>query len=182
MVSFKLNIRAFVVLALLLSACSSNTPSVISDPLLDGPGLAEVRSQPDGYIYRQVRWGGIILSTENRQSSSRITIVAFPLNDWGRPRITAQSPGRFIAVIDEFLEPLVYSRDREITLVGNIMGTETLKVGEFAYEYPLVKIENYHLWPTPVDSPNLDASPYWRHYPYYPFYLWPHGNIPYRYH
>ncbi len=169
------NISAFVALIVLLSACSSNIPLVISDPLLGAPSLPEVQSQASGYVGQQVRWGGIILSTENRQDDSRITIVAFPLNDWGRPKITALSPGRFIAVVDEFLEPMVYSSDREITLSGRILGTETLKVGEFAYEYPLVQVENYHLWPTRLDSPNLDARRYWRQYPNYPFYLWPHN-------
>ena len=180
MVSFNPSFSIIAVLILLLPACSSNIPPVISDPLLGAPSLVEVQSQASGYIDRQVRWGGVILATENRQSNSRITIVAFPLNGWGRPRITALSPGRFIAVVDEFLEPLVYSRDREITLTGSILGTETLKVGEFAYEYPLVQVENYYLWPTRVDSPNLDGSRYWRHYPNYPYYLWPHSHIPYR--
>jgi len=182
MISYNHNVSVFFGLILLLSACSSNIPSVISDPLLGAPSLAEVRSQASAYIDQQVRWGGVILTTENRLNDSRITIVAFPLNDWGRPQITALSPGRFIAVVDKFLEPLVYNADREITLTGSIVGTETLKVGEFSYEYPLVRTENYYLWPTRIESPNLNAPPYWGQYPNYPFYLWPHNHIPYRYH
>ena len=182
MVSFNSRISIFATLILLLSACSSNIPPVISNPLLGAPSLPEVRAEASRYVERQVRWGGVILSIENRHSDSHITIVAFPLNDWGRPLIAEQSPGRFIAVVDEFLEPLVYSRDREITLTGSILGSETLKVGEFAYEYPLVKVDNYYLWPARMDLPNLDAPRYWRHYPNYPYYLWPHHPVPYHYH
>lgn len=181
MISFKLKISVSIALILLLSACSSSIPGVISEPLPAAPGLAEVQSQPGSYVQQQVRWGGVILATENRSSDSRITIVAFPLNDWGRPRITALSPGRFIAIVDEFLEPLVYGRDREITLTGSLLGTETLKIGEFNYEYPVVQVENYHLWPTRADTPNFDVPRYWRHYPNYPYYLWPHNHIPYHY-
>jgi len=151
---------------------------MISNTMPNAPSLVEVRAQPGQYSARQVRWGGIILVTENKLNNSRITIVAFPLNDWGRPRIKQDSLGRFIAVVDQFLEPLVYSRDREITLTGSIVGSEVLKVGEYDYEYPLVQVEHFHLWPT-VDNPNLDAPGYWPHYRYYPYYRWPHNIIPY---
>ena len=172
-------IGVLAILILLLASCSSKVPPVISNAMPEAPSLAEVRAQPVQFRDQQVRWGGVIVSTENLLINSRIKIVAFPLNDRGRPQITKNSLGRFIAFTDQFLEPLVYSRDREITVTGRMVGSELLKVGEYDYEYPLVQIENFHLWPTRVDNPNPE---FWPHYPYYPYYRWPHNFIPYHYH
>jgi len=169
---------AFAVVAMLLSACRSNLPPAISDPIPGEPGLAEVQAQASRYSGQKVRWGGVVVKTENRQSDSRIWMVAFPLNDWGRPRIEAPSPGRFIAIVNEFLEPLVYRPDRELTLTGNISGTETLKIGDFAYDYALVQVDNYHLWPVRVEPKYGDPLHYWPHRKY-PFYRWPYHHIPY---
>jgi len=157
---------------LLLSACSSHIPAEISQAPEGAPGVAQVRANTDAYLSQKVRWGGVILDTENKQQSSWLTIVAFPLNDNGRPQLSAQSPGRFIAIVDEFLEPLVYNSDREITVRGRLLRTETRKVGEFPYTYPVIQVKRYHLWP---ERPKVDPDypPYWWYDPWYPpYYYW----------
>jgi outer membrane lipoprotein len=164
---------------MLMSACSSSIPVEIRQALDNAPDMAQVREQPHSYISQQIRWGGTILETENKQNSSLLTIIAFPLSDRGEPQTSAQSPGRFIAEVDEFLEPLVYSRDRLITLKGSIFKTETLKVGEYPYLYPVVDVEHYYLWPIKQVPRYVDYPPYWRYDPwYYPGYPW---RYPYRY-
>lgn len=165
-----------VCLVMFLSACSSNVPPNIREPFEASPGLSQVLINPESYLSQRLRWGGIILSTENRQNGSQMTIVAFPLNDSGRPRVSGHSPGRFIAVVDEFLEPLVYSRDREITVIGKLVKTEALKVGEYDYDYPVIEVDEFYLWPPKPEVIDYNPpfyGPYYRPY-YYPFYPWPH--------
>jgi outer membrane lipoprotein len=167
----------WLVLVLSITACSTHIPSEIRQPLEGSPGVGEVRANADAFVSRKVRWGGVILGTENRQDASRLTIVAFPLSDDGEPRVSDQSSGRFIAIVDEFMEPTVYSSDREITVTGRVLKTETLKVGDFAYEYPVIQVEQYHLWPEKTDPVYVDYPPYWWYDPWYPYYpYYPHHH------
>ena len=163
----------FLMSAVLLSACSSHIPVEISQPVEGAPSATQVRDNPDAYLSQKVRWGGTILQTENKQQASWLSIVAFPLSTQGKPQLTAQSSGRFIAIVDEFLEQLVYNSDREITVTGSILRTESRKVGEFVYDYPVIKVEHYHLWPPKVEL-DVDYPPFWWYdpwyYPRHPYY------------
>ena len=141
---------------LLLSACSSHIPPEIRQPLNDAPSVNQVRDNFDNYLSQHVRWGGVILNIENKNNASWLTIVAFSLSDRGEPQISDQSPGRFIAVVDDFLEPLLYKRDRNITVIGQLLRTETLKIDEFAYNYPVVQVDHYYLWPVQLEPDELD--------------------------
>ena len=161
----------------LVSACSSHIPPEIKQPLDGSPGIAQVRHQMNAYLSQKVRWGGVILHTENKQNVSELTIIALPLSENGKPQSSDQSPGRFIAIIDEFVEPLVYSPEREITVTGQILKAETLKVGEFPYEYPVIQVEHYYLWPDEPERSYADYPPYPWYGPYYPWhypYYYPH--------
>jgi outer membrane lipoprotein len=157
-------------LLLTLSACSSSMPLEISGDIPNAPSFSQIHKQPDSYLNQPLRWGGKILKTENKENSSWVTIVAFPLSDSGRPLESDSSPGRFIAVIDEFMEPLVYSKDREITVRGKLIGTQTIKVGNFPYQYPLIKVDNYHLWAPKPDINEINPPYFWPYYGPVPYY------------
>lgn len=159
-----------------LSACSTtNIPVDISQPLADETGVAKVREQPNAYQNKRVRWGGLIVNTRNTASDSRIAIVSQPLNKSGRPVASDHSEGRFIAVLNEFVEPLVYSRNRQITISGHVTGTQTINVGEYQYEYPLVEVDHYYLWPKKPVQLKVEYPPYWRDPWLYPdYYPWPY--------
>lgn len=164
---------AGLISVLLVSACSSHIPPEIKQSPEGAPGLTQVHGHVDDFLSQKVRWGGVILNTENKDKTSRLTIVAFPLKDDGEPKVSDQSSGRFIAIVDEFLEPTVYSNERSITVVGTVLRSETMDVGEFAYEYPVVQVEHYYLWPVKEDPDYRDYPPYWWYdpwYPYYPYY------------
>lgn len=164
----------------LASACSSHIPPEIKQPLEGSPDVAQVRAQSQNFISQKVRWGGTILETENKGDSSRLTIVAFPLGSDGEPKSDSQSPGRFIAVVNEFLEPTVYSKDREITVTGSLVKTENRDIGEFPYEYPVIQVENYYLWPVREEPSYYDYPPYWWYDPWYPYYPYYYPYYPHR--
>ena len=96
----------WLVFVMTLSACSTHIPPVIKQPLEGAPTIGEVRDKSAAYRTQTVRWGGIILDTENKQDGSSLIVVAFPLDDDGEPQVSDQSTGRFIALADEFLKPL----------------------------------------------------------------------------
>jgi len=167
---------AIFILATFLSSCASRIPVEIRGDLENAPTVAEVHTQADKYLSQKVRWGGKILNIENKQNTSRLTIVSFPLNGYGRPKNTQQSPGRFIAIVDEFLEPELYSKDREVTVIGDLLKSETLKVGEFAYSHPVVKVENHYLWAIEEKTPDNYMHHWWHDSWYNPYYPWPYPH------
>jgi len=156
----------------LLFACSSSVPVAIRQAPEQAPDIAQLRASPQDYPAQQVRWGGRILSTQNKQDATWITIVAMPLSKRGEPLKSDQSPGRFIAIVKQFVEPLVYRKNRLITVTGRYLRAETHQVGEFQYSYPLIEVDQYYLWPRKVKSPVTYPQNFWRYdpwsYPYYP--------------
>ena len=170
------------VLAIFVSGCSSHIPPEIKQNLEGAPSVAQVHAATDNYLSRKVRWGGVILSIENKQETSWLTILASPLNDSGKPQSTDNSPGRFIAIVDKFLEPLLYSQDRKITIIGHLLKSETIKIGEFPYEHPVVAVKQHYLWPVDPAPSELDRYPYWWHDPWYdPYYPWHSPYYPHHY-
>lgn len=163
-----------------LLSCTSHVPPEIKQPLANEIALQTVRADVANYVSQRVRWGGVILHTENHKDATHLTILAQPLNSSGRPSSTDISVGRFIAIAPTFLEPVVYTLDREMTFTGTIKGTEIQKVGEFEYNYPVINVETYHLWPE-IAPINNTPHPYWLYDPWYdPFYPYPYP-YPYRY-
>ncbi|MFW2374883.1 MAG: Slp family lipoprotein [Gammaproteobacteria bacterium] len=172
----------FTILLMTLVACTSQVPQIIKTAPANNPQLQQVVDDPDKHLAQQVRWGGVILNTKNLQQSTRLTILAIALNDDGEPKTNGSSWGRFIANFSEFLEPSVYANGRMITIVGNIQNLETLKVGEYPYPHPVVRVTAHYLWPQPPASVNHDWPPFWYDPWYYPYpYPYPYYR-PYRPH
>ncbi len=168
-----------------LTGCQSSIPASIKNPVTGSPSLQQVREQPQDYLTSQVRWGGIITEHKNRQSTSQLTIVAYPLNRSGRPDISKATEGRFIAEVSGFLEPEVYAKPREITITGTSSEVIDQLVGQYPYRYPMVKAQVHHLWPIKRPSDHNEPRPFWYdpwhdfYYPYhYPFYYPPHWHKP----
>lgn len=167
---------------MLMSACSSHIPPEIRQSLEDAPSVEQVSQAADDHLSKKVRWGGSILSIENKQNTSWLTILANPLNSFGKPQTSDKSPGRFIAIVDEFLEPLLYKPDRKITIIGNLLRTETINIGKHPYQYPIIQIEQHYLWPIDPEQSEIDRYPYWWSDPWYdPYYPWHSPYHPYRY-
>jgi len=167
---------AFLAFFMLLTACSSHIPAEIKQPVDDAPDILKTQLNPGRYTGHNVRWGGTIINVENKQDTSWLSIVGFPLNSDGRPLESAESTGRFIAIVDEFLEPIVYTNNRVITFSGTFIKTESRKVGEFSYDYPVIEVKHYYLWPV-ITTPDTNHHPYWWYDPWYypanPYHLRP---------
>lgn len=155
---------AFIFLA--LGACASQVPRPIQHPPPENPSLSAVQEDISHYQGSEVRWGGSIASIQNKKDSTIIEIVARELGREGRPKDTDFSPGRFWAQVNGFLDPVIYQQGREITVYGSVNKLVEGEIGEYPYEFPLVKVKTYYLWET------REARGYY-HYPYYHYYPYP---------
>ncbi len=173
--------------ALLLSACASQIPQPIREGPADSPAPKAVSEQVDIYQGQLLRWGGTIIKTDNSKEATRLTVLGRPLFSDGEPRLTDDSSGRFIAIVPGFLDPKVYAPDRRVTVTGTLQGSETGKVGEHAYRYPVIEAQAWYLWPRQTDTYHYYDDPwydpwwydrwyspwYYRGYPYaYPYRYW----------
>lgn len=158
-----------LILLLSVIACTSHVPDNIKIAPAHNPTLAQVLEHPEQNQAQQIRWGGIILNTENLTNSTRLTILAMPLDSEGEPKTNSSSWGRFIADFADFLEPSVYANNRMITIFGDIQSLETLKVGEYPYPHPVIRVVAHYLWPQPIPYMHHDWPPYWYDPWYYPY-------------
>ncbi len=160
----------FILLTILaLSGCASNIPREIKEPPAENPTVYEVRDDIDRYTDSRVRWGGTIADVENRENETWIEVVALELAGYGRPETTDNSYGRFLVRIDQFIDPQIYAKGRELTIAGVVESRIVRKIGEHPYTYPLIRATSHHLWPQYDTARNTDL--YYRGY-----YGWPYSR------
>jgi outer membrane lipoprotein len=118
-------------------------------PLAGGP-FAEItvpQAQQQSLEGQRVRWGGEIVTTTTSPDETCFEVVSRPLDAAARPRWTDQSDGRFLACTPRFYDPAVYSKGRELTVIGTLQAPTMGKIGEYEYRYPRVAAEEVYLWP-----------------------------------
>lgn len=162
---------------LLLAGCaSSRIPPAIGEAPEKPVSLSQVQKAPDRFLERRVRWGGTILAVRNRQQTTEIELLSRPLDARGQPRGKAPSTGRFLALLSGFADPAEYPEKRLLTITGRLKRLETRPIGEYPYPYPVVTVEQSHLWPrpTPSEPPYFYPSPWYHHWPwhYHPWHPW----------
>lgn len=153
---------------LVVSGCASVPREIARAPAGDFT-VQQVRADVQGHLGMPVRWGGTILDLDNDAEESRIEIIARELRRDGRPAGEERSPGRFVAVVDGFLDPAIFVEGRDITVFGTVEGELDGRIGGRSYTYPVVRVEDYQLWR------RMDARefPYGhRAFFYDPFYPW----------
>lgn len=163
----------------MLSACASQIPESIRYPTPNRMSIGEVQNDPAKYINERIRWGGVIIKTDNRNDQTRLVILAYPLDSSGRPKIHTKNQGRFIAIMKGFLEPTIYASNREVTINGLLQRSLKEKINEYDYVYPVIKPEVHYLWPLRRLYRDDDYPPYWGS-PWYPWY--PHFHHHWRHH
>lgn len=163
-----------LLLQLLLAGCASNLPQAIREPPPEDLALSRVRQDPEAYIGQAIRWGGTIAGVDNRAEETCLEVVGRDLQSSGKPISTDSSHGRFLACINQFLDPVIYKDGRLVTVAGTLEAVERKPVGEYPYVYPVVQVRNLHLWQIEPERVYYEPDPFW----YDPF--WP-GPYYYRY-
>lgn len=140
---------------LTLGACSQPKPDDrgIDKALTPRAAVAEF-ANVRGHI---VRWGGVVIESKNQKDATQLEVLAYPLDRDGRPRRNAEPLGRFIANKAGYLETVDYAPGRLVTITGPLQETQTRKLGETDYPYPVIVANDLKLWKqhTPREEPRF---------------------------
>ncbi|MEI7037815.1 Slp family lipoprotein [Fulvimonas yonginensis] len=130
---------------LALAACAPAPIYKASPDAVDAPPF-QVAQSPEQFAHRQVIWGGRIVGVTNLADHSEVEILAYPLDRSQRPKANDSGSGRFIAVMPGYVEPLDYPAGGLMTVSGTLSGSRAGKVGEAGYVFPLVQVDQSHVW------------------------------------
>lgn len=126
-------------------------------------------------VGKEARWGGVIAEVSNSDAGTVIEVVNFDLQSWGRPLIGDQSSGRFRALIDGFVDPMVYKQGSAVTFTGRVQEPQFGTIGEYNYLFPVLQVSGKYLWPKQAERTHVEVNYdalWYRHYyytrPYYP--------------
>ena len=140
-----MSIRTCVLACLLGLAGCATTPPI--DPTGVRTGLHPYQIANEADLGEPVvLWGGMIVEVANREHSTEVEVLAYPLDPRQRPQLERATEGRFIAILPGFVEPLAYPAGRFVTLRGRLVGTRAGRIGEREYIYPLVGVQAAHVW------------------------------------
>lgn len=155
-------------LVALVSGCATNIPKEISEPPPNNTSLSDVRKNIAPFLGTRVRWGGTIALVENHATETWIEVVARDLTHTGSPTESDMSPGRFIAIVNGFLDPVIYGVGRNITVAGTVEKEIKRKISEYEYTFPVLHVDHYLLWEKYDPTPPYWYFEYWYPYPYPP--------------
>lgn len=171
--------RLIIVLSLFMAGCA-HVMSEQSLRLVDRQiTFEELRRAPESYVGKFVLLGGTIAGVRNSKGGGELEVLQAPLDSSGMPEEQQYSGGRFIVSTERFLDPLVYTTGRRVSLVGEVKGKKTRTIDEVEYAYPVVAEVEMRLWE------RYEADRYYYQYPYYydPFWnpWWPYRRYYYPY-
>lgn len=138
-------IPLFLISALLLG-CAHVVPVETRETV--DPSITPETLFEDAALYRgkTVMLGGVIVSSKNTEGGTYLEVLERPLDSRGMPRNVDISRGRFLVISEKYLDTAIFSRGREITVVGDVMGVERRPLGEMEYSYPLIKSTEVYLF------------------------------------
>lgn len=136
----------FLLLVLLLVGCSTLPVNIENPPAFD-LAYSYANQYPDRYKNLPIRWGGVIAEVENQKDASLLQILSYPLDSYGRPLLNETAQGRFVVKSNQFLDPLVYATNTEITVAGTLTGSMQRTIGQKEMRLPLVLSSTLYLWP-----------------------------------
>ena len=108
---------------------------------------SDVQQSADRYSGSEVVWGGRITAVTNREQTTEVEVIGYPLDRDQQPVPDAPTVGRFIMVLPDFVEPLDYPVGRHLSVVGIVSGTRPGHVVEREYLYPLLRAREIKVWP-----------------------------------
>jgi outer membrane lipoprotein len=121
----------------------------------------QVFQNPEAYESKIVIWGGEIIETINQKDGTTLIVVLQRPLDWMEEPKFNRSEGRFVILVEGYIDPYIFRRGRRITVAGEILGRKVMRLGELEYPSPLLRSKQIYLW----------GDYYYYPYPY-PYYPW----------
>lgn len=131
----------------------TNRPNVIPEQL-EGKvdhtlRYTDIQHDPEFYTGKLMLLGGQVLSAERVPDGTKFELLQIPLSEDLIPAgREAESKGRFV-VIDrtgQLSDPAIFNYEKRITVVGEVLGTTTVKVDEVPRQVPLLALEQVTAW------------------------------------
>ena len=136
---------ALVLTCGMLMACATPAFKDAGNPVALVPN--DVQQSADRYTGSEVVWGGRIIAVANREQTTEVDVIGYPLDRDQQPMPDAPTVGRFIMVLPGFVEPLDYPVGRHLSVAGIVSGTRPGHVDEHEYLYPLLRAREVKVWP-----------------------------------
>ncbi|MDH4162984.1 MAG: Slp family lipoprotein [Nitrospirota bacterium] len=127
-----------VMVCILLAGCGSALSPELTSTADTNLTFALLRAEPDAHNGKTVILGGVIAELRNLKIGTEIEIVQKDLDFWGRPRRTDRTGGRFLVRHRAYLDAMIYSPGREITVGGTVSSAER--------EMPVITAKEMRLW------------------------------------
>jgi outer membrane lipoprotein len=180
-----MKILVMTMMGLWLAGCTgvSVVPPDLREKVDRSVTFQQVKASPPTYKGRFVVVGGMVLWAKPlKEDGTRIEILQLPLDGDDEPvgQLT-ESKGRFLAQHKEFLDPATIPFGTHVTVVGEVTGSMTLKMGEIDYEYPTLDIASLTVWPPKLSVYRFQPYPYFGAYwaPYWGAYWGPPQLVPF---
>jgi outer membrane lipoprotein len=152
---------AIAIIALLLAGCAHAISKNLREEALSVP-FQTVKENVDEYKGSLFIWGGFIADARPSAEGTTLEIVQNPLDRYGAPENTDVSHGRFLARVNKTLDPLIYKRERLVTVAGDLVGKQEEMQGGRTFTLPVLRVKELKLWKTEEYT-----------YPYTGYYYWP---------
>jgi outer membrane lipoprotein len=167
---------------LLLTGCAHVFTDRANSMVDQNLSFAQLKKDPNAFIGKFVKVGGIIASTKNTNEGSLVEIVQFKLGSDDIPDESTASGGRFLATSPDYLDSMVYKAGRPVAVIGEVKGSRSMPLDEIEYTYPIIAISEIHVWNKSelynYPPPYFYGPPYYPYWWYGPPYWYPYG---YRY-
>lgn len=152
--------RLLFLFALTLFFAAACAPAVSRESMeLADPSVTfeELLQDPSRHAGRYLLLGGAIASVRTGGDGGELEVVQHPLDRRGRIAATDRSAGRFIVRDSSFRDPAIYRPGRLVTVVGQVEGSRSGRIGEREYLYPVLTLHELRLW-NPEDRPDARRS------------------------
>lgn len=153
---------------LLLPACMHPISEKLRLQADKQTSFEQVLDSPEKHFGSRFLWGGVIAETRNLNNGSEIEIVQKEIDGLGYPDRGDETSGRFIFFTPDYLESTVYAKGRYIVGIGILRKVRTGRVGEMEYMFPIIELEEQHLWenmdPSAYPQYFYSIHPYWDPY------------------
>ncbi len=133
-------------LTLLLQSCSYAISPSMKEQADKTITFEMLQTDPDAFKGKIIILGGTITQIYNIKQGTVIEVVQKPLDYWGKPKRTSKSGGSFLIFYPGYLNGMIFTPNRQITVAAEIEGTRSKALGEKEFTYPLVLAKELKLW------------------------------------
>ncbi|HMK55224.1 MAG TPA: Slp family lipoprotein [Dissulfurispiraceae bacterium] len=153
----------------LIAACAPVFREDIMKNATLNPSLSELNAAPLLFEGKLYVLGGKIVSTRVTKEGSLIEAIYAPVDSRGYLKDYVRSV-RFMALYPKdrgILDPLIFRKNRDMSIAGVYKGTRIEKLDEMEYAYAYFEIVDFRLWEESRYYPAYYPYPYWWYDPWY---------------